>query len=393
MANIVPLTDNKIKALKTKEKEYKVADGDGLYLHIMPNGSKLWRVRLTKDKKSTTNSCGKYPLVGLKEAREKRDAIKESFKSGRVGKSGRINFSKLVVLYLEHIDNLSANYLSDLDSLLKRDFIPLIGDMSIDDVKPSHIIQIFDNMEKRGLKSMPKKNASLISRIFKYAVTKQLTENNPVASIDFSILLKTHKEENFSHTIDTKVIKKILTSIDGSGGGDSVKTALSIAPYVFVRPMNLVQMEWDEIDFKNKLWTIPAEKMKMQRDHVVPLCDFVLMRIESMEYNRDMTRYVFPSIYNVFKHISRDSLNATLKRLGWVGVTTAHGFRHTASTILHENISTHGVFSDAIEMQLAHVDGNSVKGVYNKALYIKERIKLMRWWGEYLDALKASKSL
>lgn len=382
------LSDNKIKALKPKEKEYKVGDGNGLWLFVTPNNSKLWRFRYTLNGKSSTKSLGKYPIVSLKEARQKRDEYRSQLDTGIKPTDTKkdMTFKELAIEYLDHRHDIGENYANDLKAILKRDFYDAIGGLALDAINPPHLIAIFESMEKRGVKTVAKKSGSLINRIFTYGVSKQYTNNNPIASIDLAVVLKKHKPENFAHITDIGVFKSLLKSIDGYTGDIFTKTALQIMPYVFVRPANIRAMLWDELDFDKRTWTIPAEKMKMKRDHVVPLTDSMIEILNNVKGN--YSEYVFPSPQSTKRQLSENTLNVALKRLGFKGIMTSHGFRHTASTILHENIHRHGIHSDVIEMQLAHVEKNNVKGVYNKALYMEERVRLMEWWSDYLDELK-----
>ena len=387
MSRVTPLSDNKIKSLKPQDKEYKIPDGDGLYIHVMPTGTKIWRMRYKLNGKSSQKSLGKYPTVSLKDARSKRDEYKEMVFAGDKPKETTTDttFEMLKDEYLSHRSDLSRKYLSDINALIERDFKPILP-KNIDTITISNMIDIFKSMEKRGIKTATKKAGSLVNRIFKYAVTMQYTTNNPMASIDLSILLKQHKPQNFHHITNEDAFKQLLIALDNYVGDIYTKTALRLMPYVFLRPSNVRGLLWDEIDFIKKQIVIPKEKMKMDRDHIVPLTESMISIIKEVENNGSI--YVFPSPQSTVRQMSDNTLNVALKRLGFAGVMTSHGFRHSASTFLHENIHKHKVSSDAIEMQLAHVEKNSVKGVYNKALYMDERIRLIEWWSDYLDVLK-----
>ena len=395
MSNVIPLTDNKIKTSKSRLKEYKLADGDGLRLKIKPSGLKTWELRYNLGGKQSSVALGRYPEVSLKQAREKRLEMRSLIAQGikpvstpktiQVVAEGVITFDDLLSRYNEHRSDLSAQYIMDNTNILKRDFKDLLK-MPIDDIKPAHLVKCFTDMENRGIKTASKKAGSLVNRLFKFACTKLWTENNPMGAIDLTLLLKKHKPKNFAHITDPKVLKALLCAINNGVMDISTKTALQVMPYVFVRPANIRAMLWSEIDFKKKTWTIPADKIKTDIDHVVPLTDTVISLIKTMEDNRSV--YVFPSPYSKVRGLSENTLNVTLKRLGFDGIMTSHGFRHTASTMLHETIHIHKIPSDVIEMQMIHTEKNSVKGVYNKALYMSERIRLMQWWSDHLDSLQ-----
>lgn len=392
MSRVAPLTDNKIKSARPREKKYKLADGDGLYLTITPQGSKRWEYIYKIDKKQSSKAIGSYPTITLKEARVKRDEYRKMLAEGQRPRDSKGNgvtksmvFKDLMEEYHKHHDELSARYIKDNTNMLERDFSSILN-KSLDDITIEDLLECFKAMEKRGLKSAPKKAGSLLTRMFKYAVTLRHTDNNPMASIDLTVLLKKHTPKNFPHTTDPKVLKGILYSIQEGTMDIYTKTALTFMPYAFLRPANIREMLWAEIDFGAKTWTIPASKMKMKKDHVVPLTPRMISILKSSP-SKGKSKYVFPSPQTNFRPMSDNTLNVALKRLGYKDIMTSHGFRHTASTMLHENIHNHGIPSDVIEMQLAHVDSHSVRGVYNKALYMKERIALMQWWSDYLESL------
>lgn len=382
------LSDHYIKSLKPTEKPYKVSDGDMLYLHVNPNGSKIFKIRYILHGKYSSKSIGKYPAISLKDARLKRDEFKMQIEMGLKPLEAKSDatFEEISEEYLSHRSELNERYMKDIQSILKRDFYPKIGHLKLDNITPTHMITIFKGMESRGIKTATKKASSLVNRIFKYAVTTQKTENNPMASIDLSILLKKHTPKNFAHITDVGLFRELLQAIEVYEGDIYTKTALRFMPYAFVRPANIQFALWDEFDFDKKLWLIPKEKMKMKRDHLVPLTDSMIKILDAVKDNN--SAFVFPSPISTKRQLSNNTLNMALKRMGFKDLMTAHGFRHTASTLLHENIHNHGVQSDAIEMQLAHVEKNNVKGVYNKALYMSERIRLMKWWSDFIDELK-----
>lgn len=388
MGRVKPLTDTQCKGFKPKDKEYKVADGDGLYLHIKPTGSKLWRLRVTINGKQTTKSLGAYPAMSLKDVRLKRDGIKSSLANGInpfMKKVEVLTFRGLASEYLKHRDDLSETYARKQGIILERNFYPLFGNVQVDGIEASHLIEALKRMSDRGVTVLARKGGALLDRIFRYGVTLQYIKYNPMRDIDMNVLLKSHKVKNFSHITDPKEFGELLRLIDDYSGDHSTRVALMLAPYVFVRPANIRMAEWSEFDFEAKTWTIPADKMKMNRDHVVPLTDKM---IEIIKLNADNgSKYLFPSAWSTSKPLSENTLNVALKRMGYAGIMTSHGFRHTASTMLHETSHIHGVSSDVIEVQMAHVDA-SVRGVYNKALYIEERVKLMEWWSGRVDEMR-----
>lgn len=203
------------------------------------------------------------------------------------------------------------------------------------------------------------------------------------------VLQSQSRKKNFPHITDKKELAQLLKDIDNYHGSILVKIALQIAPHVFVRPTNLRVMEWSEINFEEKIWTIPAEKMKMKNAHIVPLTDKVVSLLKEAELYKQ-SDYVFYSPTTTKKPISDNSINQALQRIGYKDKMTGHGFRHTASTLLHEHIHIHKIPSEVIELQLAHTDKNQIRAVYNKAQFLDLRFELMNWWSNFLEDIKAT---
>ncbi|NOR58038.1 MAG: tyrosine-type recombinase/integrase, partial [Sulfurimonas sp.] len=356
-----------------------------------PNGSKLWRIRYTFESKVYQKSLGKFPSVSLNDAREQRDLIKDALRDGIDPFAGRepnhreVNsFKELCNVYFEFRSDLSIKYVKDCKATLENYYYPTIGTRYLNDLKPIHIITILHKMNRLDKSALGYKTGSMLHRVFKYAVTFQIMERNPMNNIDLSVLLKPRRSVNYPHIIEEDALRDLILAIDKYDGFESTRLALQFSSYTFVRPSNVRFALWSEMNFDKKIWVIPATKMKMKRDHIVPLTDSML-KILKQTKELGESKYCFPSARSKDAPLSQNTLNSALQRMGYKGIMTAHGFRHTASTFLHENISAHGVLSDAIEMQLAHVEKNTVKGIYNKALYLVERRKLMEWWSAFLD--------
>ena len=377
------LTVSKIKALRSTEKKYKVADGGNLYLRVMPTGKMYWELLIKRGDKRSSKVLGQYPNLGLKDARLARDNYSDI---PEVAKT-EMNFNELINAYFTHrSEELGQKYIDDNKALLKRDFERLY-DIGLDDITKKDLILCFEAAEARGIKTAHKKAGSLVNRLFKFACTKLWTDNNPMAFIDLSVLLKKHKPKQFAHITDEKQFKALLCAIEAYPGDIYTKTALRFMPYVFVRPANIRAMLWSEINFAKRTWTIPALKMKADKEHIIPLTNSMIAIL--MEVKDGKSDYVFPSPQTKLRMLSENTLNIGLKRLGFAGEMTSHGFRHTASTFLHENLAAHGQSHEIIEMLLAHSVGSSVSNVYNKAKYLEPKRKLLDWWSRYLDNLKA----
>jgi len=391
MAKITkPLTDTEIKKAKPKDKQYKLFDGGGLYLLVTKNGKKRWVIDYSFNKKRNSLGLGNYPDVTLKEARDIRADIKDKIKNNINPSSRKKEYKTFKFVANEYFNNredLSKSYIDDCMQKLTKDIFPYHGEQDINEIETLKMLETLQRIDKRGANVSAKKTFSVVERIYKYAVMQGYAKRNIMADLDKKLAFRTVKVENFKHTTDPKELASLLKLVEEYQGDYATRIALCILPYLYVRPSNIRFMEWTEIDFEKKMWTIPASKMKTKKEHLVPLSDTVLKYINNMkDISYMVSKYVFPSPNSNVSPLSENTLNYGLKRMGFN--VTAHGFRHTASTLLHENIRVHGFHSDIIEIQLAHTVGGSVKQVYNKAQYLDERIELNNWWSDYLDMLK-----
>jgi len=389
---ILPLTELEIRKSKSKNKQYKLYDGQGLIMIVFPNGIKRWQVNYTFNKKRNSVSIGKYPEVSLKEAREKREEVNKQV-SNNINPSKQKNkittiknFREITTDYFKKREDLSNDYIKDSISKLEKDIFPYFENDKIDNIKPLDMLSAIIRIDKRGSNVSARKTFGIVSRIYAYACTVGLVKRNIMNDFDKNIALRRVEKKNFSHTTDIEELKRVLFAIKDYPGDYNTKMALVILPYIFVRPSNIRFMKWDDVDLENKIWTISAKEMKTKKTHIVPLSQTVINILNEMKNTSyEVSQFVFPSRRSNEKCLSENTLNFGLKRMGFE--ITAHGFRHTASTLLHENISEHGFNSDVIEIQLAHTVGSSVHQVYNKAQYLKERIGLMNWWSDFLDNL------
>lgn len=396
----MPLKDTDIRKAKAADKEYFLRDGDGLVLAITTGGKKIWRLKYILNKKENTISLGQYPDVSLADARIEKDKFRKMISNGQdpslykkhqkhLNEVKRENtFEAIAISYMEHRSDLNESYAKRTKRALERDFFPFLTNRNIDDIKPLEMLEIIKRIEQRGAVESSHRLFTLIDRIYRYAVTIGRAERNIMADVDKNLALKAHKHKNLPHLTDVTEFQVLLKMIEDYKGDFATKQALRLAPYFFVRPFNIRYAEWNEFDIENKIWKIPAEKMKMKLTHIVPLTDSMIQILKETEpFSRHRSKYVFPSPTNTQRTVSENTLGFALKRMGYNGQMTVHGFRHTASTLLHENMPKHGIHSDAIEMQMAHSDG-SVRGIYNHAQYKEERVKLMKWWSNFIDELK-----
>ncbi len=394
MARIVSsLTDTKIKHLKPKEKKYKLSDGKRLYIVIEPNGRKWWMYEYMYNGKRTQKSFGNYPEISLKKARELRDKYRqmelENIPPSMLNKSNKKQYT-LANLVLEYLNrkNISEKHKRDTINRLNNHIFTHIGSMDIRDIKKIDIVNVFRNLTH--IPETARRLFNILDNTFKYASTLEIVERNIIADIDFNILVPKKELKNFPHITDIEEMKKLLKDIENCNCDITVKTALKLAPYLFIRPFPLVAMEWSEIDFENKEWYIPAEKMKKKREHIVPLTDSMIKILKEIHPFTSNKQYVFYSNRSKDKHITTDTLNRALKRLGYKDKMTTHGFRHFAATVLNENANKIGISEKAIAAQLSHNDfKDTMNRVYNKAQYLEERKRLMEWWSNFIDSLKS----
>jgi len=376
------LTDTQIKRLPIAGKKHRYADGDGLYLSVEVSGSKRWEYTFNQPNgKRTSKTLGKYPEVGLKEAREKRDA----FKYGTP--PTKMTFNELKEDYFNyHKNDLSEKYIKDGESKLENHFSH-IKNVPLTDLTKKHFIDGFTRMQKKNLGNTVTKTGSMLNRIFDYGVSTGKIENNPMYGVKANFFTKKMATQQYAHITDENMLRALLCAINTYNGITfNVRAAMKFAVYAFVRPGMIQHMVRSEIDFEKKIWTIPASKMKTSRDHIVPLTDTMISILQAV-LDTHTSEYVFPSPTSNHKVMSENTLTNSLKRLE-VCAITAHGLRHTASTFLNENMDKHGQRAEIIEVQLAHTDKNIIRGVYNKAVYIEERRMLMQWWSDYLDSLQ-----
>lgn len=398
----MPLTDTKIKKAKPNGKVQKLNDGDGLRLEITKAGTKAFKYRYQANGKDTNITLGIYPVLSLSEARTKRDEIKVHVRQGinpiqqkqqakaeqeaiEQAKKQRLTFTQLFEQWHEHNESdWTYKYAVDVRNRITQHLLPTLGDSFIDEITPQQVIYTLKQMEAKGLGDSIRKVQQYASRMFRYGVGLGLCSVDPVRDIPTGDIFKKQTKQNLAHLTKPKDLYHLLKAIDAYLGDIATTTALKLAPHVFLRPSELAGLRWDEVDLKNNLIIIDGERMKMKRPHIVPLSKQVKELIQSMDAFKQSSAFVFPSPRSAARPINEQSLNAGLKRLGFGGKHTAHGFRHTASTLLNEQ----GFNRDWIEMQLAHSSGDSVRGTYNKAEYLTGRTKMMQAWSDQLDALK-----
>jgi integrase len=397
------LTATEIKALKPKEKDYKKFDGNGLFLLVTKKGSKLWRLKYRFNDKDKIIAIGAYPTISLADARiaalklrqkisngidpsSERKAKREALKVKEITDAN--TFEKISTEFLSKKNELNASYKKKLDRAFERDVNPFIGKIPIVEVTPKDIIDVVKRIEERGAVETAHRIFTQISRVFKYAVSNQIADRNPCNDMDKNMVLKKHIKGNYPTITDEKKIGELLNLIDEYKGEYITRMALKFLPYVFVRPYNLRYAEWNEIDFKDRLWRIPAEKMKTKQEHLIPLTESTISILEDIHRLTGDGTYIFHGLRGKSSVMSDATLGNALRRMGYSKEEIVpHGFRAMFSTVAHEKS---GFAHEVIEKQLAHSVGNQVSQAYNRSHLLQERKELMQWWSDYLNKLKAS---
>ncbi|MFY9640096.1 MAG: integrase arm-type DNA-binding domain-containing protein [Rhodomicrobium sp.] len=386
------LNDKAIRALKPRPKPYKVTDGRGLYLYVTPQGSRLWRFDYRQNGKRLTLSFGPYPDLGLAAAREKLGEARAALAEGRDPAASKTrlraandNFGHLTDEWLEKRkkEGLAPATMTKLTWFIDmiRDEL---GKLPIEDVGTAELLTFLRKFEAREKYHLAKRLRATLSRIFKYGIASGRAGRDPAA--DLTDALTSVPTTSRAAITTEKELAGLLRAVAEYDGSKHIRIALLLLVHLFCRPGELRQMEWVEIDDAKKLWLIPASRMKMRKAHVVPLSARSLALIDELRPMTGAGRFSFPSLRSPGKPISENTLNATLRRLGYTKEEVcSHGFRSTASTLLNES----GRFNpDAIEAQLAHrPQGGAVRAAYLRGEFFEERVQMMTWWSDYLAGL------
>lgn len=391
------LTARQVDTAKPKEKPYKLSDGGGLYLEVATSGSRYWRLKYRYAGKEKRLAFGVYPEVSLAEARDKREAAKKVLAAGNdpgeVKKAEKIaqklgfeNTFEAIAREWHQVraDRWSLRYREEIIDTFEKDVFPYIGKRPIAEIKPMELLETLRRMEKRGALEKMRKVRQRCSEVFRHAIVTGRAEYNPAP--DLATALATPKKTHFPF-LTAEELPHFLKDLAGYTGSIITKTATQIIMLTAVRTQELRFARWEDINFEKRLWEIPAEVMKMKRPHIVPMSDQVMALFESLKPITGLYPLVFIGRNDRTKPISKESINQVIELLGYKGRLTGHGFRHTMSTILHEE----GFNSAWIETQLAHVDKNAIRGAYNHAQYLEGRQQMMQWYSDYIDSLSRNK--
>lgn len=394
---IAPISDVQVRNAKAKEKDYKFSDGQGLYLLVTTTGGKLWRLDYSFAGKRKTLALGNYPAVSLADARQRRDDAKKLLANGVDPCAVRKAQKAAMVAETENSFEIvarewhgkfsgtwSACHAETTMGRLQLDVFQALGARPIAEIKAPELLAMLRRIESRGALETAHRVRTICGQIFRYAIATGRAEHDPAS--DLKGALPPYKKSHLAAITDPKEVIPLLRAIDGYKGSFVVKSAMQLAPLVFVRPGELRQAEWSEIDLDAAEWNIPAERMKMKQPHLVPLSARAVEILRELKALTGNSRFVFPSGRSFHRPMSNNAINAALRRMGFEkDEMTGHGFRAMARTILDEVLQ---VRPDYIEHQLAHAVRDPNGRAYNRTAHLAERRKMMQTWADYLDGLK-----
>jgi integrase len=399
----MPLTDTTIKAAKPRPKPQRLFDGGGLYLEISPAGGRWWRLKYRHGGKEKRLSLGTYPDTSLKQARERRDEARRLLADGLdPGEERKANkaeaqleadraFKAVALAWMQHSGARWGERTRGMVlASLTADAFPKLGTRAIGSIRAADVIEVVQAVEARGAGDTAARVLQRIRAVFRYAVVHQGLTTNPTLDVKADEVLKPRRVTHRAALPESE-LSTFLAKLDAYDGDPATAGALRLLLLTVVRPGELRGACWSEIDLAAQRWRIPAARMKMKTEHLVPLSRQAVTVLRQAEQLRQAAAgsgepdLVFPSPYYVGKALSENTLNSALARMGFKGIVTAHGFRALFSTVANEC----GHDPDVIERHLAHAERNEVRAAYHRAAYIDARAALVQWWADYLDGKRA----
>jgi integrase len=391
------LTDLAIKRALPGPKIIKLSDGGGLQLWVTPDGAKRWRLAYRFGGAQKTFAIGVYPEVSLKTAREAREGAKRTLAHGKdpsqvkkaaktaQAEEGANTFATIAreLADKKRRDNKAAATLRKFEWFMSF-ALPSLGSRSVDGITAREVLIVLKEVESRGIHETARKLRTAIGDVFRYAIATARAENDPTVALRGALVTPTVTPR--AAIVAPKAFGGLLRAIEDYQGAPETRAALELLVLTFVRPGELRAAEWAEFDLDSAVWEIPLGRMKMRKPHRVPLAPGALAILKELRSVTGQSRFLFPSVRSVARCMSENTLNAALRRMGFKNEDmTSHGFRASASSMLNEC----GLWNaDAIERQLAHVHGDSVRRAYARAEYWDERVKMMAWWADRCDELR-----
>ncbi|HEM8819699.1 TPA: integrase arm-type DNA-binding domain-containing protein [Raoultella planticola] len=398
------LNDTKIRSLKPSEKSFKVSDSHGLYLLVNPGGSRLWYLKYRINGKESRLGLGAYPDVSLSDARQQRDGIRKLLAQNinpaqqriaeRAARSSEKVFKTVALAWHKSNKKWSQNTADRLLASMHNHIFPVIGHLSVTELKPRHFIDLLKSIEKKGLLEVASRTRQHLCNIMRHAVHQGFIDSNPAANLDGVTAppVKRHYP-----ALPLERLPELLGRIDGyQQGRELTRQAVLLTLHLFIRSSELRFARWSEFDFRNCIWTIPATReaipgvrysgrgAKMRTPHIVPLSRQVIVILKQIEEISGHLELVFPGDHNPYRPMCENTVNKALRLMGYDTKMDicGHGFRAMACSALMES----GLWSkDAVERQMSHQERNSVRIAYiHKAEHLEARTAMMQWWSDYL---------
>ena len=385
------LKEIQVRSAKPQEKLYRLFDGGGLYLEIAPKGGKYWRYKYRFLGKERRLALGTYPDVGLKEVRELHQQARKMLAAGNDPASAKRAAKRLAVLNSEITFESIAkewcesrkhkwvtSYSAAMVVRLENHIFPKLGNRPINEITAPEFLAVVRVVEKSGALDLAQRLMQASAQIFRYAVATGRAERNPIPDLRGALKPPVRKHQAYLKEDD---LPEYLQKLDAYDGHPQTQLALKFLLLTFVRTTELRGARWKEINLDKAEWCIPAERMKMREQHIVPLSTQAVAVLKELKKLTGQWEFAFPNQHKPSGCMSENTMLYALYRMGYHSKATGHGFRATASTILNEN----GFTPDVIERQLAHAERNEVRAAYNHAQHLPERRKMMQWWADYLD--------
>tara|TARA_R110002110_G_scaffold179777_4_gene385357 strand:+ start:1436 stop:2662 length:1227 start_codon:yes stop_codon:yes gene_type:complete len=388
-----PLSSTEVLHAKPRDKEYNLADGRGLLLRIKPNGSKSWLLNYQKPfiKTRSNLSLGSYPEISLAEARKRRDEARELLaqdidpKTAREAlKRHKLNaqqstFQSTAKKWFEvKRETLTPDYRDDIWRSLENHIFPRLGNVALEDIRAPQVIEVLEVLAAKGKLEAVKRLCQKLNEIMTFAVNTGKIHANPLSGIKSAF--KNPPKRHYP-TLKPEQLSSLVKDINKASIQICTRNLMLWQLHTLARPSEAAGTRWEEIDLVTGLWTLPKERMKKRREHIVPLTSATRFILSQMSALCGQSEFVFPSPHNNRRHTSEQTANMALKRMGYKGRLVAHGFRALGSTTLNEK----GFDPDLIESALAHVDKNAVRSAYNRAKYLEQRREMMNWWSEEIQ--------
>ncbi|ENM3867014.1 tyrosine-type recombinase/integrase [Vibrio cholerae] len=397
-----PLTATEVKNAKPKEKEYSLVDGQGLKLRVLPSGSKQWQLnyyRPTNGKRANLN-LGRYPDVSLVQARksalEARELIAQRIdpqeyneqklqEHKAIHEHTFLNVSKEWFEIKKH--DITPDYAVDIWRSLDLHIFPSLADTPVKQITAPQVIDLLKPIEAKGSLETVKRLVQRLNEVMNYSANCGLIQANPLTGIRAAF--KKPKKENMAALAPTE-LPELMEAIANASIKRTTRCLIEWQLHTMTRPSEASGARWDEVEWEEKIWTIPSERMKKRREHRIPLTEQMLALLEVMKPISGHREFIFPSDREPKKPCNSQTANMALKRMGFAGRLVSHGLRSLASTTLNEQ----GFDRDLIEASLAHVDDNQVRSAYNRTDYLERRRPMMSWWSGHIEeAAKGSLSV